>query len=383
MKPFSVLFAVVFLPVWLNAQGVAFEHFSWAEAMAQAKKEKKMIFMDAYTIWCGPCKQMVSKTFPDSAIGVFYNSHFVNLKMDMERGEGVALAKKYRVNLFPTLLFFDTLGNVLHRAAGFYGVEDFLKLGKAAINLSNNMAALEKKYAAGDRSPILLKELLELKSAAYDPETPKIAQQYLKAQEDYGSPANMDFIMKYADDPFSDAFYYFNHHRDAFNARYTAATVKDRLDQIFENYLQSHPTLQLGEVQRLYGTIYPEQGELLASSYRLIYYQKRKDMVLFALSAVDHYTHFPCNEPDELNEIASIFSQEVQDEQMLKQALEWAKSSIKLQENYYAYETLATLYAKLNQKKLAIKAAKRAVELADQNDEEANIAKTLLEQLEQ
>ena len=68
---------------------------------------------------------------------------------------------------------------------------------------------------------------------------------------------------------------------------------------------------------------------------------------------------------------------------MLKQALEWVKASIKLQENYYAYETQAALFVKLDQKKAAIKSAKRAIELADQNDEEALEAKALLEILEQ
>ncbi|MFZ4474931.1 MAG: hypothetical protein ACOYPR_07060, partial [Saprospiraceae bacterium] len=141
--------------------------------------------------------------------------------------------------------------------------------------------------------------------------------------------------------------------------------------------------LQLGEVQRLYGTVYPEQGELLASSYRLTYYRKHEDLERFVLSAVDHYTRFPCDEPDELIEVSKIFSEEVTDPAMLKQALEWVKSAIKIQEHYYAYETQANLYAKLDQKKAAIKSAKRAIELAEQNDEEALEAKELLEILEQ
>jgi len=383
MQRFIVLFAVLFMPLILQAQGVSFEHLSWPEALAKAKKEQKLVFVDAYTLWCGPCKLMVNNVFPDSSVGNYFNSHFVNLKMDMEHGEGIILAKKYSIAIFPTLIFFNPEGKVLHRAPGFHGVQDLLKLGAAAADMQHNMAALEMRFAAGERTPDFLRKLADLKSVALDPDAAKIAQAYLKTQDDYSSASNMDFILKYADDPFSDAFYYLMHHRAQFDSVYTKPTVKDRLDQIFENYLEAHPKLQLGEVQRLYGTVYPEQCELLASSYRLTYYRKQKDMVNFALSAIDHYTRFPCEEPDELAEIAKIFADEVSDPAMLKQALEWVKASIKLQENYYAYETQAALYAKLDQKKAAIKSAKRAVELADQNDEEALEAKALLEILEQ
>lgn len=383
MQRYSVLFAVILLPFWLHAQGVDFEHLSWGDALAKARKEHKMVFLDAYTLWCGPCKLMVSNVFPDSSVGAFFNSQFVNLKMDMEHGDGIILAKKYGIAIFPTLLFFDDAGNVQHRAPGFHGVKDLIDLAKAATDLQNNMAALEKRYAAGERTPEFLQKLTALKSAALDPNVNKVAQAYLKTQDNYSTPANMRFIMQYADDPFSDAFYYLIHNRAKFDSVYTKATVEDRLDQIFENYLQAHPKLQLGEVQRLYGTVYPEQGELLASSYRLTYYRKREDLERFVLSAVDHYTRFPCDEPDELIEISKIFSEEVTDPAMLKQALEWVKSAIKIQEHYYAYETQANLYAKLDQKKAAIKSAKRAIELAEQNDEEALEAKALLEILEQ
>lgn len=381
MQRFYV-FLFLIVPILLRAQGLSFAHLSWTEALELAKKDNKAVFLDAYTVWCGPCKLMVSQTFTDSAVGAFFNQKFVNLKVDMEHGEGVLLAKKFKVSVFPTLLFFDAEGNVLHRASGFHGASDFLKLGVRALDKRKNTSALEKMYAAGVRDPGFLRELLELKSAAADPEVAKIAQQYLKTQEDYSTPENMAFIMKYADDPYSDAFYYLIHHKAQFEAMYTPEKVKDRLDQIFENYIQTYPNLQLGEVQRLYGTVYPEQGALLASSFRLTYYRKRNDMARFAESAIDHYQRYPSQDPDELNEIAAIFAEGVEDPELLKKALEWSKLSIRLQENYYAYETLASLYVKLKERKLALKAAKRAVELADQNDEEAAVAKQLLKELE-
>jgi uncharacterized protein YyaL (SSP411 family) len=59
----------------------------------KAKKENKLIFVDAYASWCGPCKLMVKNIFPLKTVGDYYNSHFINAKIDMEKGEGIELAK--------------------------------------------------------------------------------------------------------------------------------------------------------------------------------------------------------------------------------------------------------------------------------------------------
>ena len=113
-------------------QGIDFFHGSFSEAKAKAAKENKLIFIDAYTVWCGPCKWMAANTFTDSAVGEFFNKNFVNMKVDMEKGEGRELARRYRVAAYPTLLFVDSQGAVKHRAMGAKRSGDFIALGKKA-----------------------------------------------------------------------------------------------------------------------------------------------------------------------------------------------------------------------------------------------------------
>ncbi len=71
-----------------QAQGIRFAEGSWKELLETAKKEGKLIFVDCYTEWCQPCKQMEQQVFPSKKVGKFYNEHFINVKMDMEKGEG-------------------------------------------------------------------------------------------------------------------------------------------------------------------------------------------------------------------------------------------------------------------------------------------------------
>ncbi|MEZ4920517.1 MAG: thioredoxin family protein [Saprospiraceae bacterium] len=115
-----------------NNSGIEFFHGSWAEAKAKAKAENKLIFVDAYTTWCGPCRWMASNTFTDSEVGAFYNKKFINVKMDMEKGEGPTLARQWKVRAYPTLLYFDADGNEVKRELGAKRADDFIRIGKSA-----------------------------------------------------------------------------------------------------------------------------------------------------------------------------------------------------------------------------------------------------------
>ncbi|MDP5122146.1 MAG: thioredoxin [Spirosomaceae bacterium] len=117
-----------------NAQGITFEHDkSWNDIVQKAKAENKLIFMDAYTVWCGPCKALQARVFPDKELGEYFNANFINAKIDMERGEGPALASKFRVRAYPTLFFIDpNTQKVVVQAMGYRQIEDLMQIGKQA-----------------------------------------------------------------------------------------------------------------------------------------------------------------------------------------------------------------------------------------------------------
>lgn len=73
------------------AQGVEFRDLTFGQALEQARTENKLVFMDCYTSWCGPCKNMLKNVFTLPEAGEFMNAHFVCVKYDMEKGEGIGL----------------------------------------------------------------------------------------------------------------------------------------------------------------------------------------------------------------------------------------------------------------------------------------------------
>ena len=102
--------------------------------VAEAKKQKKMIFIDAYTSWCGPCRMLKQNTFTDKAAGDFFNKHFINIALDMEKGDGIAFAQKYQVTAYPTLFIMDPEEKSVTTSEGYINPAQLIEFGKYVIN---------------------------------------------------------------------------------------------------------------------------------------------------------------------------------------------------------------------------------------------------------
>lgn len=118
-------------PADVEQPGIKFFEGTWDEALQLAKKENKLIFLDVYATWCGPCKRLSAQTFPDPEVGKYYNERFINVKVDGEKGEGLTLRQRYGVRGYPTLLFINHKGEVVHKTAGFRDPQRFIDLGKS------------------------------------------------------------------------------------------------------------------------------------------------------------------------------------------------------------------------------------------------------------
>ncbi|MBI9057192.1 MAG: thioredoxin fold domain-containing protein [Labilibaculum sp.] len=170
MKKVLGVIVALFLCSSVFSQGIAFEHGTFVETLAKAKKENKMVFMDCYTTWCGPCKMLSKNVFPQKEVGDYFNANFVSIKMDMEKGEGIELLKKYGVKAFPTLLFMDANGKVVHTKVGGGDAAGLIEEAKIAGDPSKQIGALEKRYADGERNPKFIAQYVKALQSAYKTE---------------------------------------------------------------------------------------------------------------------------------------------------------------------------------------------------------------------
>ncbi|MBS1563999.1 MAG: thioredoxin family protein, partial [Bacteroidetes bacterium] len=174
------LFLLLLAPAFAAAQNrsIAFEQGSFAETLAKAKAQNKMVFVDCYTQWCGPCKQMAAHVFTQDSVADFFNARFVSLQLDMEK-EGKDKAAVYRVEAYPSFLLLDASGQLVYKFVGGMPSDRFLAHMREGLEPRNRVAEYARLYAEGNRSKELLREYIKLKIEMMETkEAKEMAAQY-------------------------------------------------------------------------------------------------------------------------------------------------------------------------------------------------------------
>ena len=176
----TLLCSALLATVYAQNRSIEFRDGTWQEITEQARKEKKMIFVDCYTSWCGPCKMLAKNIFTQDSVADFYNGNFVCFQIDMEKGEGPELAKKYSVAAFPTLLYIDAQGELKHCVVGYQQAGELIQNGRNALIGQNTLPDFQKRYEAGERDPEFVKEYIEVLYKAYRPRLQReVATEYI------------------------------------------------------------------------------------------------------------------------------------------------------------------------------------------------------------
>ena len=370
------------LATLLNAQvGVAFNDnpTAWEPVLAEAKAQNKIIFVDGYTTWCGPCKMMDRKTFSDEMVGRLFNERFVNVKLDMEKGIGKTIADRYRVEAYPTFLFLNAEGEVLHRVAGYHDPNEFLGVARKALDPMYNIAAYERRFEQGDRDTSFLLEYLKMSYNAADGKHGPIAEAYLATQPDWNTPDNLQMVYTFGTDIESPLFKYVSDNRTLFYPIYGESEVDKHISEtIYANiyYGDTKPTLD--QVEGIYQRYFPDRAGVLYANYKMSYYRQLGDREGYAKAAVERFEKYDAS-LEELNDAALTFYRVVDDKKLLKKATKWAKKSVKEEGLYENYETLALLYHKRGKKRRARKYARKAIAIAEADGADSGTMQQLLD----
>ncbi|RKD90926.1 thioredoxin family protein [Mangrovibacterium diazotrophicum] len=193
-----LLFGVLFAGQAL-AQGIDFKHIDFEVALDQAKEQDKLIFIDFYTEWCGPCKKLAAGPFKEQANGDFYNQNFISLKLDAEK-EGKEAAARYKVTAYPTMLFVNGDGDIVHMGVGVTKGYDMIGFGKEALNAATAKYSWEKlqtMYPNKQDDEAFLKLYLQ-KMDEFGSDASEGIDAWLKVQTEFdeSSEEMLQFLMK-------------------------------------------------------------------------------------------------------------------------------------------------------------------------------------------
>ncbi|MXZ44552.1 MAG: DUF255 domain-containing protein [Gammaproteobacteria bacterium] len=150
--------------------GIEFFHGTFEEALQQAEEEEKLVFVDVYTTWCGPCKVMSETVFPDQDVGEYFNAKFISFKLDAEDVsiEGPRISNTYDVGAYPTLLFLNPDGSEIGRGVSGYDKAGLLNLVEDVLSEQSKqtelLVELATRYEGGERDKEFVQEYLSVAS---------------------------------------------------------------------------------------------------------------------------------------------------------------------------------------------------------------------------
>ena len=389
MKKILTAFLIILSVLSFAQEGIKFETSDFKTILAKAKKENKLIFLDAYTTWCGPCKLMAKNIFTLKSVGDHYNANFVNAKIDMEKGEGIDIAKKYDVKVFPTYLFIDGNGELVHRTVGYVPEKEFIQFAKDASDPSKRVAALKERFEKGEKDPEFLKNLVNLTAFTETDYAGKVFEQYITAKANTPLAADdMQMLFMTLKNSESPAYKIFKDKKADLlkfmpEKSYEATDKSLKINTVIKKaYNEESKTYD--ENKFIEGTkdfLTKDEAVKYLSKIKAGKALKDKDIATYEKLTLETYKDYTNFNSNELNSIAWNFFENVTNKSSLETALKWAQESVKQSENSANTDTLANLYNKLNDKANAKIWAEKAIELAKKNGEDASETQKLLDSL--
>ncbi|MCR9290462.1 MAG: thioredoxin domain-containing protein [Bacteroidetes bacterium] len=386
-----------------SQEGIKFEKDTWSNTLAKAKAENKIVFVDAYTTWCGPCKMMDAITFSDEKVGDFFNTNFINIKVDVEKGDGLGIAEKYKVSGYPTLFFVNSDGELVHSSVGARSPEELINLGEmvaAMVKDSNkSFPSMEKRYLAGEGGSEFLKNYAYL---LFDRrmEYQRVFDDYMKTQSDLLTEDNIKFISDFTRESSAPYYEFIIKHK----AEFDKVVGKEVIDELFKTILFGEAMFKIkteGDFDILEKNLLEVFNELEAKEnldiFKTFYYFNNAQMAKiqksdkypickkkFFDSSVSYIEDHEIQDSEELNQQAFLIAElaTIEDKEILEKALAWVKKSMDQDVNYANADTRALICYILARNEEAKKYAELAVNLGRKEGEDVSATLDLLKKIE-
>ena len=376
MKNYVImLFCLVSLGISAQEEGIKFINDSTlSDALTKAKQENKLLFVDCYTSWCGPCKYMVKNIFPQREVGDFYNKNFICWKVDTEKlhskTDSVAFSG-FNIHSWPTFLFLNWKGEIIHRQCGSGDVAGFIELGKTALDSRKNFYSIQEKVNKGDRTA---ETLFTYYSYIYDTSEKYISEYFALVSDSVkiSEPTwkLFDLAVNKID---GEAFKYFASHLSQYEQKIGKKAVETKLMSLFNFYtLSGNPSIS--KLKQVDTVLYAKYERF--ANYQIIYSRfnrNRADKNLWKelIKTTEQGFATGTLTTDELNNVSWLVYEnykKMNDKEALKKASVWSKKTVDVMPNNHPFnDTYAHILFALGNKKEAIRleefALKKATEL--------------------
>jgi len=384
----------------ITAKGIIFFQGSWEEASLLAIKLNKPLFVEAYNEDCRLCKEIEERTFSQEEVGSFYNNNFINLKINIDKEDGVYFRSKYNVEILPDLIFLDPTGYPIYRDLGDKDKGQLLTLAYKVV----------KTNIGGNQSnpPIVSKTMLETMKEQYNRGFQNInflydyAYELKKHNEPYAEivnafiaqlkkdklkdPKNLLFIYDFSNDLQTDAMTVLLKLRETFEAKYGYAHIVNRIKSAALTNAEIAGSKQSVKLFKETKQIIEKAN--LADQERMIFlvestfYKKMAHWDEYIAIVKKYIWKHGVRHPDFLQEKAEdvlVYSDKKEDLHLAKR---WMETALVQKRTYEHYNTYAHILFELGHLIKSQNVAQKALEYASSENKDGFSAKSLIDQIQ-
>ncbi|HEY6143454.1 MAG TPA: thioredoxin family protein [Flavobacterium sp.] len=365
-------FLYLFFFLILTSNGIAQNNFKFDESNYQtsiqkSKTEKKPLLLMIYATWCPHCEKMKNEVLNDTSVIDLLSKNYICNRLDSDSEEGKMVKAKFKTTSLPTFIILDSDETELYRLKGEYKTQSFITELKNAMNPKQQLPYLEKNFLA-DPSNVQnwLSYMNVLKKGREREYLAEKAKPYFATQTDAQliSETNWLIISNCVTDIPSREFQLLLQHKKEFEALSSPARVERKINSIvtelLKPYTQNLDTISYYKQRKIAKTIPSQKVDSLIFRYDLLITERTNNWNEYRKVTIESTEKFAWNDISLLKEIGNNYLKNITDKPSLKQAIKWMNHCLELNNSYDGNVILSYLYLKINDKKSAIAAAKKA-----------------------
>ena len=395
----SFLVVIFFLNAQLSAQGINWQKGNFESILNKAKAEKKLVYVDIFTTWCGLCKKMDTEVFTNQEVSKTFNENFICYKIDGEKGEGRDLVEYFELESYPTSMFLDSEWNVVLKLEGFRPKERLMEAAEK-VKVRNKIIGsdddLEQTYLKGQRDAPFLLDYLKVR-ALQKMDNGLILDEYLGkiSAEQQNAFNTQQIILENASLLRGRAFDYLMAHKseEKFYRKLkgiisqnlnTASNQKNEKllndvlatnGRLSKTFAEANEWNTEAKMNYLMLTNQPEKFFVTADFFMDTYVLK-KDLSIFR-----NLPELKEQYQQKIKKASRFVAERFTEREKLAKAAIWIKKSLEIEEKSFNNEIYSKILFTLDNKKEAIRLMERALVLAKQEKSENDYVSLLENEL--
>ncbi|MBL7852806.1 MAG: thioredoxin family protein [Cyclobacteriaceae bacterium] len=371
----------------LLADGIEFFKGDWKAALESARKQNKLLFVDFYATWCGPCIHMSKTVFPDAELGSYVNQHFVSVKINAEEEEQ-ELVGSVNLEAYPTLVFFTSGGEIITRHVGYLEIEELRQLAEDVNQYPALKQAVVKGNATRNELVRFLTMARQADRALFDQYAPGILQSL--SLSDLQDADTWKFVSLADMMPGDDLFKKIIAHTSVLSATHSdfAEVVFEALNRQKAKAVAAQDRQLMAPYKDYLKMLYDSLADQKypAAYFDLLgdkdYYRDMEDLSSYAKSLVQLTDQYHTGNASALLESALELAKASSESEHQAKAVAWAEQALKLEKTKNHVYSASVVFYYTGRNELALKTAQQLYTFElDESEKEAvdDLVKTIQE----